>query len=141
MKKNFKYFLLFFKMFLLLISFALCTYISIAMSYRLGNDLFSNILFLVPFIILLVIFVLNLIFKQDKIINNLFYNLTCILTFVVIIFVSLRAIFDKSMILNEVMGYGINFSYFSDSVVFMNVMLYGLIISNLIFMINKKSNG
>ena len=84
---------------------------------------------------------MNFVFKQDRINNNLFYNLTSLLVFVVIIFVCIRSIFDKGMILNKVMGYGINFNYFSDFIVFMEIMLYGLIVSNLLFMLNKKCNG
>ncbi len=141
MNRFFKILLNVFKVFFLLIAFTLSIYIIIGMAYRLGNDLFSSILYFVPFVILLLIYVLNFIFKQDKINGNLFYNLTSLLVYFVIIFVCLRAIFDKGMLLNEVMGYGINFNYFSDFIVFMEVMLYGLIISNLLFMLNKKGNG
>ena len=73
--------------------------------------------------------------------SNLFYILTSLLVFIVIIFVCIRAICDKGMLLNKVMGYGINFNYFSDFIIFMEIMLYGLIVSNLLFMLNKKSNG
>ena len=76
-------------------------------------------------------FVLNFIFKQDRINSNLFYILTSLLVFIVIIFVCIRAICDKGMLLNKVMGYGINFNYFSDFIIFMEIMLYGLIVSNL----------
>ena len=108
------------------------------MNYRLNNSLFNCILYLVPFVILLFIYVLNFIFKQDRINNNLFYTLTSLLVFCVIIFICIRAIFDKGMLLNTILGYGINFNYFSDFIVFMEIMLYGLIISNLLFMLNKK---
>lgn len=130
-----------YKFLFLFIAFGLSVYITIGMSYRLGNSLFSGILYLIPFIILLVIYVLNFVFKQDRINGNLFYILTSLLVYFVIIFVCIRTLADKGMVLNKVMGYGINFNYFSDFIVFMEVMLYGLIISNLLFMLNKKSNG
>lgn len=138
MSKSINLLLNVYKFLLLFISFGLSIYIFMGMSFRLGNDLFSSILYLVPFVILLVIYILNFVFKQDRINNNLFYNLTSLLVFAVIIFVCIRAIFDKGMILNKVMGYGINFNYFSDFIVFMEIMLYGLIVSNLLFMLNKK---
>lgn len=141
MNKKIKIVLNVWKILLLLIAFSLSIYIIIGMSYRLNNSLFNSILYLVPFVILLFIYVLNFIFKQDRINGNLFYTLTSLLVYGVIIFVCARTIFDKGMILNEVMGYGINFNYFSDFIVFMEIMLYELIISNLLFMLNKKSNG
>lgn len=141
MSKSINLLLNVYKFLLLFIAFGLSIYILMGMSFRLGNDLFSSILYLVPFVILLIIYILNFVFKQDRINNNLFYNLTSLLVFVVIIFVCIRSIFDKGMILNKVMGYGINFNYFSDFIVFMEIMLYGLIVSNLLFMLNKKCNG
>ena len=47
-------------------------------------------------------------------------------------------IFDKNMVLSEIMGYGINFSYFSDFLSFMKVLLYGLSIANIFFMFQVK---
>lgn len=138
MNRTLKLLLNVYKFLFLFISFGLSIYIVMGMSFRLGNDLFSSILYLVPFVILLVIYVLNFVFKQDRINGNLFYSLTSLLVYTVIIIVCIRAIFDKGMILNKVMGYGINFNYFSDFIVFMEIMLYGLIISNLLFMLNKK---
>ena len=126
------------KVILLIISLSFVIYIIVGMNYRLNNSLFNCILYLVPFVILLFIYVLNFIFKQDRINNNLFYTLTSLLVFCVIIFICIRAIFDKGMLLNTILWYGINFNYFSDFIVFMEIMLYGLIISNLLFMLNKK---
>ena len=141
MNKKLNIFLNILKMLFLIVSFGLVIYIIIGMNYRLANSLFNSILYLIPFVILLFIYILNFIFKQDRINNNLFYNLTSLLVFIVIIFVCIRTVFDKGMLLNVVMGYGINFNYFSDFIIFMEIMLYGLIISNLLFMLNMKSNG
>lgn len=141
MNRKLNIFLNILKVILLIISFSLVVYIIIGTNYRLINSLFNSILYLAPFVILLFIYVLNFIFKQDRINSNSFYILTSLLVFIVIIFVCIRAICDKGMLLNKVMGYGINFNYFSDFIIFMEIMLYGLIVSNLLFMLNKKSNG
>ena len=141
MNRKLNIFLNILKVILLIISFSLVVYIIIGTNYRLNNSLFNSILYLAPFVILLFIYVLNFIFKQDRINSNLFYILTSLLVFIVIIFVCIRAICDNGMLLNKVMGYGINFNYFSDFIIFMEIMLYGLIVSNLLFMLNKKSNG
>ena len=42
------------------------------------------------------------------------------------------------MVLNEIMGYNINFSYYGDFIVFMKLMMYGLFISNIIFIFTSK---
>jgi len=88
----------------------------------------------------MIIFFINIIFRQKSVNSNLFYNLTCCLVFSTTIVVGIRAICDTNMILNRVMGYNINFIYFSDYIAFMKILVYGLCISNILFMvcINKK---
>ena len=56
-----------------------------------------------------------------------------------ILFVGYRAIYDKNMLLNGIMGYNINFSYFADFISFMKIMIYGLVISDICFIIHEKN--
>lgn len=119
-------------------AFGLSLYVSLGMCYRVFKNIVSLIPIFIPFLLLIVLFLLNRILKQNVVNNNLFYNLTCVLVFIVIIFVALRAILDKSMILNYVMGYNINFTYFNDFLVFMQVMLYGLVVGNILLIFSKK---
>lgn len=121
-----------------LVALGLSLYVSLGMCYRVSKSILSLIPIFVPFLLLIILFLLNKILKQDVVNNNLFYNVTCVLVFTVIIFVGLRAIFDKNMILNYVMGYNINFTYFSDFLVFMQVMLYGLVVGDILFIFSKK---
>lgn len=72
--------------------------------------------------------------------DNIFYNLTCCLVFFCICLISIRSLFDRNMVLNEIMGYDINFSYYGDFIVFMKIMMYGLFISNILFIFTGNKN-
>ena len=114
----------FFKWVLFIISFATTFYIILSMYDRLDKNIIESVDIFIPFIILLILFFINLVAKQNSVSKNLFYNLTSVIVFLTILIVDVRTIFDKNMVLNEIMGYGINFSYFSDFLSFMKVLLY-----------------
>lgn len=128
----------FLKWILFIISFGITFYIILSMYNRLNKSMIESIDIFIPFIILLILYFINLIFNQSNITKNVFYNLTSVLVFLTITLVGVRSICDKNMILNKVMGYGINFFYFSNFVSFMKIILYGLSISNIFFMIQKS---
>lgn len=128
----------FLKWILFIISFGIAFYIILSMYNRLNKSMIESIDIFIPFIILLILYFINLIFNQSNITKNVFYNLTSVLVFLTITLVGVRSICDKNMILNKVMGYGINFFYFSNFVSFMKILLYGLSISNIFFMIQKS---
>ncbi len=140
MKKIINVILLGLRYILFLGAFAISFYIVLSMYKRLSKDMIESINIFLPYAILLIIFFINIIFRQKSVNSNLFYNLTCCLVFSTTIVVGIRAICDTNMILNRVMGYNINFIYFSDYIAFMKILVYGLCISNILFMvcINKK---
>ena len=138
MKNILNSFFYYLKFLLLLGAFSLSLYIMIGMCYGVNRSIISVIFLFLPFILLLLLFMFNKIMKHDIVNKNIFYNLTCSLAFSVIIFVALRAIFDKGMVLNYVMGYNINFNYFNDFLLFMQVLLYGLIAGNCLFILSDK---
>ena len=55
-----------------------------------------------------------------------------------IVCVTLRAVFDTNMVLNEKYGYGVDFNFFDNFVAYINIMLYGLSIANILFMFREK---
>ncbi|MCI8346351.1 MAG: hypothetical protein HFJ12_00190 [Bacilli bacterium] len=128
------------KWILLLSSFAITFYIILSMYDRVNKNLLESASLFIPYILILILFMVNIILKQKSVSKNLFYNLTCCLVFTTIIVVGIRAIIDKNMVLNQIMGYGINFSYFNDFLSFMKVLLYGLSIGNIFFMIHEKED-
>lgn len=138
MIKIINFFLSFLKFILLIIGFGVSFFIVLSMYNRVGRSIVSSFTFFLPFIILIILYTINYIFHQNVVTQNIFYNISSVLVFVVINFVCYRAIFDKQMILNEIMGYGINFSYFEDFMPFMQILIYGLIISNISFLVGNS---
>lgn len=134
--------LLYFLKFVLYI-FAFCStlFIMVKMYSRLHKDILSGIFVFLPYGILLVLFIINIFLKQKKVSGNIFYNLTCCLVFSVICVISYRSIFDKNMILNDKLGFGVNFNFYDYSLPFLSISLYGLCISNLFFMVNLKEKN
>lgn len=138
MKKIINWILLVLKYILFLGAFASSFYIVLNMYRRLNKDMIESISIFIPYAILLILFFINIIFRQKSVNQNIFYNLTCCLVFVTTIVVSIRSIYDTNMILNKIMGYNINFIYFGDYIMFMKLLMYGLSLGNILFMIHIK---
>ncbi len=138
MKKILNVMFLSLKFILLLITFGLTLYIVLSMYQRINKNMIESISIFLPYLLILVIFLVNIFLKQKWITNNLFYNLVCCLVFATSIVICIRSIYDKNMLLNGIMGYGVNFNYFSDYLAFMKIMMYGLIIGNLFFMAHER---
>lgn len=127
------------KFILLIVAFALSLYITIYMYHRLDKSLMASYTIFLPYILIFIIYCINSIIGQKRVNNNIFYNLTSCLVFSLIIFVSYRAICDTFMIAHSRLGYNINFNYFNDFIIPMKIMLYGLIITNILLMVNFKN--
>ena len=138
MKKIFNGLFYFFKFILLIASFGLALFILIRMNVRLEKNMISVLPEFIPFILLLIVFIINMAFKQVGVTKNLFYNLTCCLAFATIICVCLRAIFDTNMVLNEKYGYGIDFNFFDNFIAYIKIMLYSLLLANILLMFREK---
>lgn len=126
------------KFLFLIVAFIMTLYVVMVMYKRLDKNIIESFSFVFPYILLIILFIINIVFRQNNVLNKLFYNITCTMVFSLIIFVAVRALFDKNMILNNIMGYGINLLFFSDFIVFMKFLLYGLCVSNLLFMCKFK---
>ncbi len=138
MKKIFNGLFYVLKFLLLIATFGLTIFILIRMNIRLEKDVMTMIPTLLPFLFVFILFIINMIFKQVGVTKNVFYNLTCCLVLVTISFVGYRAIFDTNMVLNQRYGYGIDFNFFDNFIAYMNIMLYGLVICNILFMFREK---
>ncbi len=123
------------KYILLLGAFAITLFIMVRMNVRLEKSFVTLLPEFIPFLIIFLLFIINLVFKQEGVNNNIFYNLTACIIFTTIIVVGYRAFADKNMVLNEKYGYGIDFNYFNTFISYMKIMLYGLSVSNILFMI------
>lgn len=138
MKKILNTFFCFFKFVLLILSFGISLYIILSMYKRIEKNIIESLPIFIPYIVLLLLFFINITLNQKTVNQNIFYNITCCFVLGCIGIIGVRAILDDNMLLNEIMGYNINFSYFSDFISFMKIMIYGLIISNICFMIHEK---
>ena len=128
------------KYLLLVLSFAFGSYIVLYMYQRLDKSLIDSIFIALPFIVLFILFSINMLASQKRVNVNVFYNLTCCLVFTVILFIEYRAIFDTNMIANSKLGYNINFNYFADNINAIKIMIIGLIVSNLLFMLPNSDD-
>ena len=123
-------------------------YIVMFMFQRLEKEIFGanfteflGVIF--PYLLLIILNIINMFLKQNNVKDNLFYNTTAFLVMIVITVFCLRALFDQNMFLWHKYGYNMNFNYFSDQIAPMKVMLYGLSIANVVLMIDGyiKSNN
>lgn len=140
MKKILNYIFYIFKFLLLICAFGLSLFIIIRMNVRLEKNILSDLPVFIPFLLLLVVFIINIIFNQKSVTSNLFYNITCCLVLATVILVSLRAILDENMVLNQKYGYGIDFNFFDNFIAYIKIMFYGLVIGNIFFMFREKDN-
>lgn len=124
------------KYLLLVISFILTFYIIMFMFKRLEKDLIGTVGIFLPYVLMLVVFTINLLFEQKRVTQNLFYNLTCCLVFGILIFAGYRAIYDDYLLSGIKMGYNINFNYYADMLAPLKSMLYLLIFGNIFLMLS-----
>ena len=126
---------------ILFVTLVATIFIVMYMFQRLEKDIFgTNLLefisIVIPFLLIIMLSLINLFFKQKAIIDNTFYNITSFLVSIVISIFCYRALMDQNMLFWHKYGYNMNFNYFSDQVSAMKVMLYGLSFANIILMIN-----
>ena len=116
-------------------------YIVMYMFQRLEKEVFgANFLefikILAPYLLLIILSIINLFLKQKSVKENSFYNITSLLVVATISVFCYRALLDQNMLFWHKYGYNINFNYFSDQLAPIKVMLYGLSIANLLLMIS-----
>ncbi|MBQ8891428.1 MAG: hypothetical protein IJ068_01015 [Bacilli bacterium] len=109
---------------------------------RIGKEMFGEHLLefidvLFPFILLIILNLINLFAKQEEVKDNFYYNITSLLCMIVISIFCYRALMDSNMYFLNKYKYHINFNYFSDQIAPIKVMLYGLSVSNILLMISN----
>ena len=128
---------------LLPLTFIATIYITVFMFKRLEKDIFGANLFeflkvVIPFIILLILILVNSFLNIKIVKDNIFYNLTSFIVLITISIFCYRALLDQNMFLWHKYGYNINFNYFSDQIASIQVMLYGLSLANILLIIKDK---
>lgn len=118
--------LFYLKIFLLLTAFSLVLYISFMKMDFMSSNVLAILPFFIPFLLLLILSVIGFAFNKGN--SNLLYNLSCVLSFLAIIIISLRALIDKNIIQY---GTSINYNFFTSQEVRIKLLLYLMIISNI----------
>ena len=103
-----------------------------------GANLFEFLKVVIPFIILLILILVNSFLNIKTVKDNIFYNLTSFIVLITISIFCYRALLDQNMFLWHKYGYNINFNYFSDQIASIQVMLYGLSLANILLIIKDK---
>ncbi|MEG1597470.1 MAG: hypothetical protein RR359_04265 [Bacilli bacterium] len=125
------------KIIMMLASFVLSLYIIVYMYKRLEKDIMETVSIFIPFVLMFLLFSINMILNQKSVKENIFYNITCCVVFGFLLFAGYRAIYDNYMVANMRLGFKINFNYYSDIIAPMQAMLYSLCISNVVLMFLK----
>ena len=124
------------KYLLLVISFVLVLFGIMAMYKRLDKSMTEAIPLFIPFILVLIIYIVNIFIKSNIIRDNLLFNFTSVLLFVAIIIIGLRAKFDTNMLVYYKYGIEYNPLYLSDNLSTIKTCLYVLFGSNLLFLLS-----
>ena len=135
----------FLKILMALVSLGLTLYILIFMYQRLEKNPFGESFFeffgvLLPFILLIISFVLNIVLRHKNVTGNAFYNAGCVTALASILYICYRTLVDQNMVFFGKDGYGINFNYFADQISQIKVMLYIMFVVNIFLMIEGKLN-
>lgn len=123
------------KFILMFISFALIL-IGVLFTYkRLEKSLLESINIFLPFILIIILTVINMFNKKAKVNENILFNFTSILVFLSIIIIGLRSKFDTNMLLYHKYQINYNPSYLADNLSSIKVLLYCLAGSNIFLLI------
>ena len=127
---------------LLVISFFLALYINVYQFISLKSNPFGSNFFdffevLIPFVLLISLYFINFVNNNTFVNNNIWYKIISIISFITIIFMLYRTIFDDSLILWYKTDYHINFDYFNNQIVPIKSILYGLSLTNILFIIEE----
>lgn len=133
MKRLLNAVLSFLKYLLLVLAFGSTLFVILKLYTRLEKDITESISVFLPYLVLLIMFVISFCLNREYVRKNMFFNVTCCLVFLTNLVVVYRAIFDTNMLFNGIQKMGVNFNYFNDYLAFNNIMIYGLAVSNLVF--------
>ena len=105
-----------------------------------GNEFFEFFGTLLPFILVLMTFVLNYTLNISKVNSNVLFNVACTIALFSVVFIGARTLFDQIMIFWAKDGYNINFNYFANQVVHIKSLVYFIFVTNILLIIENKLN-
>ena len=123
------------------------TYINLTWFDRNGvnpfSDFFNFFDLIIPYAILLVFFVLDMVRGYKDVNNCSFFHVTSFLSLLTIIYIIYRSIDDLNMVFLSKTQIGSNYYYFDSWIIPIKIMIYGMIVVNVILIIRdyyRKKN-
>ena len=125
----------FLKYILLIAAFGLVLFGIISTYARLDKPLTESFGVFIPFAIVLITYIINIIVRSKHVSNSLLFNFVSVAVFVLAIIICLRSMFDTNMILFYKYGINYNPSFFADNLSAICTMVYMIGFSNIILLI------
>lgn len=103
---------------------------------RLEKPLSESITVIFPFVLVFVIFVINLFVSKKSCSGNLLFNFGTLLILVVVILIGVRAKFDTNMLIYYKYNISYNSAYLADNLAMIESMLYIIFASNVFLIVS-----
>jgi len=133
------------KLVMVLVSFIMILYIMLYTFHYLGKNAFGNEFVeffgtLLPFVLVLMTFVLNYTLDLSSVNNNVLFNVGCTISLLSIVLIGARTLFDQNMIFWAKDGYSLNFHYFANQIMQIKSIVYFIFVTNVLLIIENKLN-
>lgn len=128
----------FLKYVLLVVAFGLVFYGIMATYSRLQKPMTDAIDVFLPFVLVLIVFFVNIFVGTKYSRSRLFFNFVACFSLMVSIIIGLRSIFDKNMLLYYKYNINFNPTFFADNLSAIQVMLYMIFAADILLIICEK---
>lgn len=140
MNNIFSKFFFFLRYILIVIAFLLVLWGIMFTYQRLEKPLSEAINVLLPFLLVFIVFIVNLFVAKKSCSENLLFNFGSVLIMLVIILIGLRAKFDTNMLVYHKYNISYNSAYLADNLAMIESMLYIVFGSNILLIIGGLSS-
>jgi len=131
----------FLKFILLIIAFGLVFYGIMATYARLQKPLTEAVNVFLPFVLVLIVFFVNMIIGGKYSRSRLLFNFVSCFSLMVTIIIGLRSLLDKNMLLYYKYDIKFNPTFFADNLSGIQVMLYMIFAANILLIVYEKLSG
>ena len=126
----------FFLRYILIVIAFLLIFMGIMFTYqRLEKSLSESISVLLPFVLVFMVFSINLFVSKKSCSENLLFNFGTFLILIVVVLIGLRAKFDTNMLIYYKYNISYNSAYLADNLAMIDSMLYIVFASNILLII------
>ena len=131
-----------------IILFLVCTIATIyivMMTYLKNGKNYSNyamelVTTFLPFVLILILLVFNIVTKQEFKTENTVYNVSAFMGTIAMLVVCYRSLFDSSITLFNTYEYSVNFDYFAIQLNYIECVLYLIFACNIFLIIYERTH-